>query len=171
MRMALAALILALGWPTPGAAQPGGDMPFWQPKRELPQLFRQAREVAPEKAKDLEKLESEWVPKWMRQHTEVRIAELAVDRTLRDPDASEKDLSQALDRLNGERAKLHEIEKQALLALRRTLGGEAFARLMSEPPFMIRFRGMGHRFFPHVEDIEMEIQKVLEGMKEAAPEE
>ncbi len=141
------------------------------PERDLPELFRWARELAPDKAADLDKLEAAWIPKWMRQKTEVRIAEFTLQRVLQDPESSEKDLARALDRLQEEKTRLFRIEKDALLALHRTLGSEAFARLMKEPPFVLRIRGMKRRFFPDVEDIEMEVQKFMEGLKETSPSE
>lgn len=166
MRYGLLTLALFLCSGVLRADPPEGD-PVWHPKRELPQLFRQARDLAPDRAGDIDKLESEWVPRWMRQRTELRIAEFELNRVLTDPNTTSRDLARALDRVNEERVKLHKIEKEALLALHRTLGGETFARLMQEHPFMLRLRGMKHRFFPDVEEIEMELQKFMEGMKEA----
>ena len=141
------------------------------PERNLPELFRRARDLAPDKAAELNKLEAVWIPKWMRQKTEVRIAEFTLQRVLQNPESGEKDLARALDRLQEEKTRLFRIEKDALLALHRTLGSEAFARLMKEPPFVLRIRGMKRRFFPEVEDIEMEIQKFMEGLKETSPSE
>ena len=146
--------------------------PMWggaeHPERDLPELFRRARDLAPDKAADLDKLETAWIPKWMRQKTEVRIAEFTLQRVLQDPESSEKDLARALDRLQEEKTRLFRIEKDALLALHRTLGSEAFARLMKEPPVMLRLRGMRHRF-PGWQEMEEELQEMLKGLEKSPP--
>jgi len=125
-------------------------MPWWGERGHLrwnlPELFRRAQDLAPDKAAELSKLEGEWIPKWMRQKTEVRIAAFALRRMLQDPKRTDKDLAQALDRLQEEKTRLFRIEKDALLALHRTLGAETFARLMKEPPMMHRLWGTDHRF-------------------------
>ncbi len=167
MRWSILALVLLMVPTLRAEPGPSSWPEVGHPRWDLPELFRRARDLAPDKALDLNEMEARWIPRWMRQKTEVRIAEFNLQRVLEDPKSGEKDLARALDQLQEEKAKLFRIERDALLALHRTLGAEAFARLMKEPPVVLQIRGLRRRFFPHdMEELEAQLQKFLRGQEE-----
>ena len=108
----------------------------------FPHLLMRAQGLAPDKAEALRKLSDERLPAFMRQMTEVQIAKMALKNTLSDPTASEKDIEKAFQQLAQEKAKLTQINREAILELRKILGPQTFAKLFTMP-MMGMMGGMG----------------------------